>query len=53
MKYPFLKALGAALREFGRAYGLALNEQRKAQVASYESTHDDKGIRLPSKKEGE
>lgn len=52
MKYPFLKALGASLREFGRAYGLALNEQRKSQVASYESTHDEKGYLLPSKKEG-
>lgn len=52
MKSPLLKALGASLREFGRVHGLALNEQRKAQVASYEATHDDKGIRLPSKKEG-
>lgn len=51
-KSPFRKALGASLQEFGRVFGLALNEKRKAQVADYEATHDAKGILLPSKKEG-
>lgn len=53
MKNPLLKALSASLREFGREYGLARNEWRKDRVSAYERTHDEKGNRLPSEKEGE